>query len=77
MEERKINEGTLVDLKMFDGVSRFRSIRRAMRRGHVTPWGRVAPDRPFNNRNRSRGTRPLEIEKERIYGQIKQGRKAG
>lgn len=66
-----IIEGMPIDLKIFDGVSKFKSIRRAMRRGHVTPWGTVAPKRPFNNRSRKKGTRPLEIEKERIYGQLK------
>lgn len=87
MEEKKIveekvekkpiiNEGMPINLKIFDGVSKFKSIRRAMRRGHVTPWGTVAPKRPFNNRSRKKGTRPLEIEKERIYGQLKHRSKA-
>ena len=70
-KEPIINEGMPINLKVFDGVSKFKSIRRAMRRGHVTPWGTVAPKRPFNNRSRKKGTRPLEIEKERIYGQLK------
>lgn len=87
MEEKKIveekvekkpiiNEGMPINLKVFDGVSKFKSVRRAMRRGHVTPWGTVAPKRPFNNRSRKKGTRPLEIEKERIYGQLKHRSKA-
>lgn len=75
-KEPIINEGMPINLKIFDGVSKFKSIRRAMRRGHVTPWGTVAPKRPFNNRSRKKGTRPLEIEKERIYGQLKHRIKA-
>ncbi len=75
-KEPIINEGMPINLKVFDGVSKFKSIRRAMRRGHVTPWGTVAPKRPFNNRSRKKGTRPLEIEKERIYGQLKHRSKA-
>lgn len=75
-KEPIINEGMPINLKVFDGVSKFKSIRRAMRRGHVTPWGTVAPKRPFNNRSRKKGTRPLEIEKERIYGQLKHRIKA-
>lgn len=75
-KEPIINEGMPINLKVFDGVSKFKSIRRAMRRGHVTPWGTVAPKRPFNNRSRKKGTRPLEIEKERIYGQLKYRSKA-
>lgn len=58
-----ISEGMPINLKVFDGVSKFKSIRRAMRKGLVTPWGRIAPKRPFNNRSRKKGTRPLEIEK--------------
>lgn len=75
-KEPIINEGMPINLKVFDGVSKFKSVRRAMRRGHVTPWGTVAPKRPFNNRSRKKGTRPLEIEKERIYGQLKHRSKA-
>lgn len=75
-KESIINEGMTLNLKVFDGVSKFKSIRRAMRRGHVTPWGTVAPKRPFNNRSRKKGTRPLEIKKERIYGQLKHRSKA-
>lgn len=71
-----ISEGTPINLKVFDGVSKFKSIRRAMRKGLVTPWGRIAPKRPFNNRSRKKGTRPLEIEKEKIYGQLKHRSKA-
>lgn len=66
-----INEGMSINLKIFDGVSKFKSIRRAMRRGLVTPWGRVAPKRPFNNRSRVKGTRPMEEWKERLYGQLR------
>lgn len=61
-----------INLLTYEAVSRFRSIRRAIRRGHVNHYGVIYPNRPFNNRNRSNGTRPLEIEKERIYGQLKQ-----
>lgn len=66
-----INEGMPIYLKVFDGVHKFKSIRRAIRKGYVTPWGTIAPKRPFNNRSRKKGTRPLEIKKEKIYGQFK------
>lgn len=69
--ESTINEEMSINLKVFDGVSRFKSIRRAMRRGLVTLWGRVAPKRPFNNRSRIKGTRPMEEWKERLYGQLR------
>ena len=65
------------DLITYNGVYRFRSIRRAMRRGHVTTEGIVMPIRPFNNRANtskrkgvhSRSTNEL---KKKIYGQLKQ-----
>ena len=61
----------------YDGVHRFKSIRRAMRRGHVTTEGIIMPIRPFNNRANtskrkgvhSRSTNEL---KKKIYGQLKQ-----
>lgn len=62
---------TELSLFSYDGVRMFKSIRRAIKRGNVTPYGTVPPNRPFNNRSRKRGTRPLEEEKERIYGRIK------
>jgi len=34
----------------FDGVRKYRSVFRAVRRGHVSPTGVVYPDRPYNNR---------------------------
>jgi hypothetical protein len=76
MEEKRVEE--IVDKKVdelhlfsYEGVSRYRSIRRAMRRGNVTPFGTVAPKRPFNNRSISKGTRPLQVKKRRIYEQLK------
>ena len=70
-KEPIINEGMSINLKVFDGVHKFKSIRRAIRKGYVTPWGTIAPKRPFNNRSRKKGTRPLEIKKEKIYEQLK------
>lgn len=64
-------------LKTFEAVSKFKSVNRAIRRGHVAPNGLIIPKRPFNNRantsNRkgahSRSSNEL---KKQIYGQIKQ-----
>ena len=76
--EDYISRGIIVlHLITYDGVHRFRSIRRAMRRGHVTTEGIVMPRRPFNNRANtskrkgvySRSTNEL---KKKIYGQFKQ-----
>lgn len=76
--EDYISKGIIVlHLITYDGVHRFKSIRRAMRRGHVTAEGIVMPRRPFNNRANtskrkgvhSRSTTEL---KKKIYGQLKQ-----
>lgn len=64
-------------LKTFEAVSRFKSVNRAIRRGHVVPNGLIIPKRPFNNRANtskrkgvhSRGTNEL---KKQIYEQFKQ-----
>ena len=76
--EDYISRGIIVlHLITYDGVHRFKSIRRAMRRGHVTTEGIIMPRRPFNNKANtskrkgvhSRSTNEL---KKRIYGQFKQ-----
>lgn len=41
----------LVDYK---GVGKFKSIRRAIKRGHVSIFGDIYPDKPFNNRKRNK-----------------------
>ena len=40
----------LKDLKIFEAVSKYKSVARAMRRGDVTKYGTLVPKRPFNNR---------------------------
>ena len=76
--EDYISRGNIVPyLITYNGVHRFKSIRRAMRRGHVTTEGIIMPIRPFNNRANtskrkgvhSRSTNEL---KKKIYGQLKQ-----
>lgn len=75
--EDYISRGIIVlHFIIYDGVHRFRSIKRAMRRGHVTTEGIIIPRRPFNNRANtskrkgvhSRSTNEL---KKKIYGQLK------
>lgn len=71
--EKYINAG---GLKTFEAVSRFRSVKRAIRRGHVTQQGIEAPNRPFNNRantSKRKGThsRVNNELKKNIYARIK------
>ena len=66
-EQKKIDEftknGTLC-LTDFSGVKKFKSIRRAIRRGHVSIYGQIYPKRPFKNTKNNRYKRI-------IYGQLK------
>ena len=54
----------------FEGVKKFKSIKRAIKRGNASIYGEVFPKRPFNNRKPTRG-RSMNEDKKRIYGEIK------
>lgn len=71
-----INPYTQHNLAFFDGVKKFKSVWRAMRRGHASVNGEVFPDRPFNNRaNTSKKnnthSRTTNENKKLIYGELK------
>lgn len=53
-------------LRSFVGVSKYKSIRRAIKRGHISIFGDIYPRRPYNNR----GTKESKIRRE-IYGKIR------
>ena len=63
-------------LKSFIAVQKFKSVRRAIKRGHITPDGIIYPNRPFHNRaNTSKRngvhSRKFNEEKKRIYFRLK------
>ena len=58
-------------LRLFEAVRRFKSVKRAMRRGHVSPIGEPYPNRPFNNRKPTKG-RSINEKKKVIYARLKQ-----
>lgn len=58
-------------LRLLEGVRRFKSVKRAMRRGHVSPIGEIYPRRPFNNRKPTLG-RKINQRKRLIYDRLKQ-----
>lgn len=65
----------LKDLIIFDAVSKYKSVARAIRRGDVAKYGTIAPKRPFNNRvNTSRradvNSRAMNEYKKNIYGRL-------
>lgn len=73
MEENKTqkeikNQFNLIN---FNAVVKYKSVNRAIRRGHVSPVGLIYPKRPFNNRTTTKNSRPLNELKKRIYEQLK------
>ena len=62
-------ENGILHLRTYDAVKRFKSVRRAIRRGHVSLDGVIYPKRPFNNAKHKKGS--LNDEKKRIYEQLK------
>lgn len=63
-------------IRTFEGVRKFKSVGRAMRRSNMLDDGTIVPNKPFNNRantskrkgKHSRSTNELKKE---IYGRIK------
>lgn len=62
-------ERGILHLSTYEAVSRFKSVRRAIRRGHISLDGVIYPKRPFNNAKHKKGS--LNNEKKRIYEQLK------
>ena len=67
-----------LNLITYEGVGRFKSVRRAIRMGLVTPQGIIMPSRPFNNKKnsckRGKHSRPMNEEKKRVYASIREYR---
>ena len=72
MEEKRDNGGDLGLLQLIDysGVKRFKSIRRAIRRGHVSVHGSTYPNRPFKNVSTKDGRHSITKLKKSIYAQL-------
>lgn len=58
----------ILHLRDYSGVRRFKSIRRAIRRGHVSIYGDVYPKRPFKNIKSKKGN--ITYMKKRLYEQF-------
>lgn len=68
-----------LNLRDYRAVGKFKSIRRAIRRGLISPSGTICPKRPFNNRantSRKKGhhSRVMNEVKKSIYEQLKHRR---
>ena len=67
----KFKEGILPNFTNYHAISKFRSIRRAIKRGHVDlVTGRIYPKNPFNNRKPTLGRTHNELKK-KLYGQFR------
>lgn len=62
-------EDSTLHFRTYDAVKRFKSVRRAIRRGHISLDGVIYPKRPFNNVKHKKGS--LNDKKKRIYEQLK------
>lgn len=58
----------IIHLVNYSGVGKFKSIRRAIRRGHVSVFGEIYPHRPFKNISSERCT--LNFMQKRYYEQL-------
>lgn len=67
-------ERSILHLRTYEAVSRFKSVRRVIRRGHVSLDGFIYPKRPFNNTKH--GKNSLNDRKKMIYGQLKHRKSA-
>ena len=62
-------ERGILHLRTYEAVSRFKSVRRAIKKGLVSLDGFIYPKRPFNNAKH--GKNSLNDRKKRIYEQLK------
>ena len=58
-----------LNLQYFECTKRFKSVGRAFRRGHITNFGFILPNRPYNNKKHTEG-RKDNIEKKRLWQKI-------
>ena len=58
-----------LSFRTFYAVSKFRHVRRAIRRGHLSIYGDIYPNRPFNNRKRGPGT--ITYERRKVHEQFR------
>lgn len=68
MEEKNVEE-LINPSGCIEAVRKFKSVRRAIRRGLVSPLGFIYPKRPFNNRKPTSGREENELKK-KIYVRI-------
>ena len=69
------NTGMNINLQFFEAVRRFKSVGRAYRRGHITNFGYIIPNRPFHNRKntckRGKNSRQFNEDKKRAFYELR------
>ena len=60
--------------RTYEAVNKFKSVRRAIRRGHISLDGFIYPKRPFNNAKHDKNS--LNDRKKMIYEQLKHRKSA-
>lgn len=71
----------ILHLRTYKAVSKFKSVRRAIKRGHVSLDGITFPKRPFNNKantckRKGHHSRTINERKKMIYEQLKHRKSA-
>ena len=71
----------ILHLRTYEAVSKFKSVRRAIRRGHVSLDGIIFPKIPFNNKadtckRKGHHSRTFNERKKMIYEQLKHRKSA-
>lgn len=66
---KAFRETGYLSFRTYYAVGKYKHVRRAIRRGHVSIYGDIYPDRPFNNRKRGPGT--ITYERRKIHEQLR------
>ena len=74
-------EKGILHLRTYEAVSKFKSVRRAIKRGYVSLDGIIFPKRPFNNKantckRKGHHSRTINERKKMIYEQLKHRKSA-
>lgn len=74
-------EKNILHLRTYDAVGKFKSIRRAIKRGNMSIDGFIFPKRPFNNKantckRKGHHSRAINERKKIIYEQLKHRKSA-
>lgn len=64
-------DNNILHLKSYEGISKFKSVRRAIKRGNLSIDGFIFPKRPFNNR-KSKSINSFNNKRKMIYERLKE-----